>query len=59
MAEQLNQLLSPRIMSGNDVRSKIFNLVAEYRKKKKEQGRSGGSPSGWPYFNQIDKLLGE
>jgi len=59
IAEQFNQLPSGRIMSGQEVKSKITNLVAEYRKKKKEQGRTGGSPSSWPYFDQIDKLLGK
>ncbi|CAF4146149.1 unnamed protein product [Rotaria sp. Silwood2] len=59
MAQQLNQLLSPRLMTGADVKSKIANLVAEYRKRKKEQGKTGSSPSSWRYFDQIDKLLGE
>ncbi|CAF1535528.1 unnamed protein product [Rotaria sordida] len=59
MAQQLKQLLPTRVMTGADVKSKITNLVAEYRKKKKEQGKTGSSPSSWRYFDQIDKLLGE
>lgn len=58
MAKQLNELLTPRVMTGADVKAKITNLVAEYRKKKKEQGKTGGSPSLWRHFDQIDKLLG-
>lgn len=59
MAEQLNSLLSCRMLTGADVKSKIFNLVAEYRKKKKGQGSTGASPCTWRYFDQIDKLLGK
>ncbi|CAF1470836.1 unnamed protein product [Rotaria magnacalcarata] len=59
MAQELNQLLAPRIMNGSDIKSKIFNLVSEYRKRKKEQGKTGGSPSTWRHFNQVDKLIGE
>lgn len=59
MAQQLNELLSPRIMTGGDVKAKISNLVAEYRRKKKEQGKTGASPSCWKHFDQIDKLLGK
>jgi hypothetical protein len=59
MAQQLNQILSPRTMTATDVKSKIGNLVAEYRKKKKENGKTGASPPSWRYFEQIDKLLGE
>ena len=59
MAQQLSTLLSPRVITAAEVKSKVFNLVAEYRKKKKEQGRTGGSPCTWPYFDRIDKLLGK
>ncbi|CAF3027772.1 unnamed protein product [Rotaria sp. Silwood2] len=59
MAQQLNTILSPRVMTAVDVKSKISNLVAEYRKKKKDMGKTGGSPCTWHYFDQIDKLLGE
>ncbi|CAF1453115.1 unnamed protein product [Rotaria sordida] len=59
MAKQLNEFLSPRVMTGADVKAKITNLVAEYRKKRKESGKTGSSPSSWRYFEQIDKLLGE
>ncbi|CAF1618439.1 unnamed protein product [Adineta ricciae] len=58
MAQQLNEFLSPRVMTGTDVKAKIANLVSEYRKKRKESGKTGSSPSSWPYFEQIDKLLG-
>jgi len=59
MAKQLNDVLSPRVMTGHDVKAKITNLVAEYRKKKKEQGKTGSSPSSWPHYDQIDKILGK
>ncbi|CAF2776422.1 unnamed protein product [Rotaria sp. Silwood2] len=59
MAKQLNEFLSPRVMTGADVKAKITNLVAEYRKKRKESGKTGSSPSSWRYFEQIDKLLGK
>ncbi|CAF3811144.1 unnamed protein product [Rotaria sp. Silwood1] len=59
MAKQMNEFLSPRVMTGADVKAKITNLVAEYRKKRKESGKTGSSPSSWRYFEQIDKLLGE
>ena len=59
MALVLNQLLSPRVFTGRDVRVKIGNLVTEYRRKKTEQGRTGASPCTWRYFDSIDKLLGE
>ncbi|CAF4625879.1 unnamed protein product [Rotaria sp. Silwood2] len=59
MAHQINQLFSQRVMTGADVKAKITNLIAEYRKKKKEHGKTGSSPSSWRYFDQIDKLLGE
>jgi len=58
MAQQLNELLSPRVMTGADVKVEISNLVAEYRKKKRQQGKTGGSPSSWQHFDAIDKLLG-
>ncbi|CAF3340251.1 unnamed protein product [Rotaria sp. Silwood2] len=59
MAQQLNSLFAPRVISGNEVKVKIFNIVSEYRKRKKEQGKSGGSPTTWRYYNQVDKFLGE
>lgn len=58
MAQELNELLAPRTVNSYDVKTKIFNLAAEYRRKKKEQGKTGSSPSTWPYFACLDKLLG-
>ncbi|CAF4749204.1 unnamed protein product [Rotaria socialis] len=59
MAKELNSILKDRQLSGADVKCKISNLTIEYRKKKKEQGKTGGSPSSWSYFDAIDKILGE
>lgn len=59
MANQLNVLLKGRLLTAVDVKSKIGNLVTEYRRRKKELGTTGSSPSSWPYFDRIDKLLGK
>jgi hypothetical protein len=59
MANQLNEMLKDRCLTGSEVKSKIGNLTTEYRRKKKDQGRTGASPSPWPYYELIDKLLGE
>ncbi|CAF1487329.1 unnamed protein product [Rotaria sordida] len=59
MANQLNQMLKDRSLTAADVKSKIGNMVTEYRRKKKELGTTGSSPSSWPYYDLIDKLLGE
>ncbi|CAF1582771.1 unnamed protein product [Rotaria magnacalcarata] len=59
MAKELNSIFKDRQLSGADVKCKISNLTIEYRKKKKEQGKTGGSPSSWSYFDAIDKILGE
>ncbi|CAF0977948.1 unnamed protein product [Rotaria sordida] len=59
MAKQLNEMSMNRCFTGHDVKKKIGNLVSEYRRKKKEQGKTGASPSPWPYYDLLDKLLGE
>lgn len=59
MAEQLNEILSPRYLTGAEVKSKVGNLMTEYRRKKKAQGKTGASPCTWPYYDVIDKLLGK
>ncbi|CAF0950142.1 unnamed protein product [Rotaria sordida] len=48
MADELNKILQRRSLTGSEVKAKIGNLVTEYRKKKKELGRTGGSPPTWP-----------
>lgn len=58
MAAELNKIFEDRCLSGLDVKTKISNLSIEYRKKKKEQSGTGASPCSWPYFDSIDKLLG-
>lgn len=59
MAEELNTLLPDKCLSGADIKSKIGNLVTEYRRKRKQQGKTGGSPSTWKYYDMVDKLLGK
>jgi hypothetical protein len=59
MADEFNKSFNDFSLTGADVKSKIGNLVTEYRRKKKEQGKTGASPSPWPYYDPIDKLLGE
>jgi hypothetical protein len=59
MAIELNNMLKTRRLTGAEVKMKIGNLTTEYKKKKKEQGRTGASPCTWPYFDSIDKLLGK
>ncbi|CAF3823067.1 unnamed protein product [Rotaria sp. Silwood1] len=59
MAKQLKEMSLNRCLTGHDVKKKIGNLVGEYRRKKKEQGKTGASPSPWPYYDVLDKLLGE
>ncbi len=59
MAEQLNDVLCDRCLSGNETKAKIGNLTVEYRRRKKQQGKTGSSPCIWPYYDAIDKLLGE
>lgn len=59
MAKQLNEILPGRSLQGGDVKSKIGNLITEYRRKKKQQGKTGASPSAWPYYDLVDKLLGK
>lgn len=60
MAQQIKELTaSDRLMTSSEVKTKIFNLVAEYRKRKNDQGKSGGSPSSWRFFDRIDEIIGE
>ncbi|CAF4081217.1 unnamed protein product [Rotaria sp. Silwood1] len=59
MAQELNSILRDRNLSGVYVKYKISNLTLEYRRKKKEQGKTGASPSTWPYFEEMEKLLGK
>ena len=59
MAQQLNDILYPRCLSAQDVKGKIGNLTTEYRRKKKEQGKTGASPCSWPYFDLIDRIVGK
>lgn len=46
-------------MTGSEVRAKIGNLSTEFKKRKKEQGRTGATPSTWRYYDLIDKLIGK
>jgi hypothetical protein len=59
MANNLNQIFKDTDLKGRDVKNKITYLTSEYRRRKKEMGSTGGSPSPWPYFDLIDKLLGK
>jgi hypothetical protein len=59
MAEELNTLLPDKCLSGSDIKSKIGNLVTEYRRKRKQQGKTGASPCTWRYCDMVDKLLGK
>ncbi|CAF3550782.1 unnamed protein product [Rotaria socialis] len=59
IAKQLNEMLPSRTLTGHEVKAKIGNLVGEYRRKKKEMGKTGASPPSWPFYNSIDKLIGE
>jgi hypothetical protein len=60
MAEEIKkELPSARSITGNDVKTKITNLLSEYRRKKREQGKSGGSPCSWRFFDQIDNIIGQ
>ncbi|CAF3332314.1 unnamed protein product [Rotaria sp. Silwood2] len=59
MTDDLNELLQGRSLTSTEVKSKIGNLVAEYRRRRKELGRTGGSSSTWPFYEMIDKILGE
>ncbi|CAF2956025.1 unnamed protein product [Rotaria sp. Silwood2] len=52
-------MLPSRTLTGHDVKAKIGNLVGEYRRKKKDMGKTGASPPSWPFYNSIDKLIGE
>ncbi|CAF1619195.1 unnamed protein product [Adineta ricciae] len=59
MAAELNSIFNDQQLSGLDVKTEISNLSIEYKRKKKEQSGTGASPCSWPYFDSIDKLLGE
>jgi hypothetical protein len=59
MAKELNNILVDRCLTGAEVKTKIGNLTTEYKRKKNDQGRTGASPSPWPYYDLIDKLLGK
>jgi hypothetical protein len=59
MADELNKILPCRSLTGPEVKAKIGNLVTEYRRKKKELGRTGGSPPTWPYYELVDKIVGK
>ena len=59
MAQELNSILRDRNLSGADVKYKISNLTLEYRKKKEQQGKTGASHSTWPFFEEMEKLLGK
>jgi hypothetical protein len=58
IAAEFNSLVPTIAMTGTEVKAKIGNLTVEYRKRKKEQGKTGCSPSTWRYFDMVDKLLG-
>ena len=59
MAKEINAILLNRTLAGYDVKAKIGNLITEYRRRKKEQGKTGASPTSWPYdYELIDKLIG-
>ncbi|XP_065089197.1 myb/SANT-like DNA-binding domain-containing protein 1 [Ochlerotatus camptorhynchus] len=45
-------------VSGEDIKIRINNLTARYRKEKALVGPSGGSPSEWPLFDKINSILG-
>ena len=59
MAQELNSLLRDRHLSGVDIKNKITNLTLEYRRKKEQQGKTGASPSMWPFFDEMEKLIGK
>lgn len=60
MAQQLKEIsASSRSMTATEVKTKVTNLVAEYRKKKEVVGKSGGSPSAWRFFDRIDQIIGK
>ncbi|XP_062551374.1 uncharacterized protein LOC134216524 [Armigeres subalbatus] len=42
----------------SEIKTRIHNLTARYRKEKSQIGPSGGAPSKWPYFSEIHKILG-
>lgn len=59
MAKELNDLLFTKTINGAEVKRKIGNLGAEYRKQKKDMGKTGAEPSSWRFFDKLDKLLGK
>jgi hypothetical protein len=59
MAQELSGLLPTRSITGFDVNMKIKNLASEYRKRKREQGKTGASPCPWKYYDPVDKIIGK
>ncbi|XP_058833065.1 uncharacterized protein LOC131690969 [Topomyia yanbarensis] len=42
----------------DEIKNRIHNLTARYRKEKTSIGPSGGSPSQWPHYDKIHRILG-
>ena len=59
MAKEVNELLPDRSLTGSEVKAKIGNLTTEFNRKKTEQGKTGASPWPWPFYDLLDKLIGE
>ncbi|XP_055714454.1 uncharacterized protein LOC129808697 [Phlebotomus papatasi] len=42
----------------NEVKTKIKNMTARYREEKRKVGTSGGSPSTWAFYEEMNSLIG-
>ncbi|XP_062550356.1 uncharacterized protein LOC134215123 [Armigeres subalbatus] len=45
-------------VSATDIKTRIHNMTARYRKEKAAVGPSGGSPSEWSLFDRVNGILG-
>ncbi|XP_065091609.1 uncharacterized protein LOC135712581 [Ochlerotatus camptorhynchus] len=45
-------------VSAEEIKIRMHNLTARYRKEKNLIGPSGGSPSKWPYYVEVHRILG-
>ncbi|XP_058455464.1 uncharacterized protein LOC131432904 [Malaya genurostris] len=58
--EEIKESFKPHNIdvSTKEIKNRIHNLTARYRKEKASIGPSGGSPSSWPYYDKVHKILG-
>ena len=49
----------PTTKTSNNCKKKWETLRRRYKKESKNQNKTGGAPSKWPLFSQIDQIIGQ